>query len=350
MGALACLIPPRPVTAQRGHLLVVSGLGGEAEYQETFYRWGAAMVDAARGRLGLADSDVVFLAERPERDPARIRGRSTRDAVASAIEALARRSRPDDPVLILLIGHGSDAGGEPRLNLPGPDLNAAELSKMLEPLGDQRVAVVITAAASGGFMDALAAPGRIIVTATRNAGERNETLFGGYFIDAFTGDGADTDKDGRVSLLEAFTYATREVRRAYDERKLLLTEHARLDGDGEVASAAAPAPADSSISEADARVARSFVLAAAGSVAAGSGAEGASASATDPAAVDPASVTDPALRQLLTHKRELETSIDSLKAAKAQIQPSDYERRLEALLLDLARTDQAIRKAGGTER
>lgn len=339
IGALAFLLLPGSVSAQRGHLLVVTGLGGEPEYQDEFYRWGAAMVDAARDRLGLADSDIVFLAERPERDPKRIRGRSTREQVGKAIAAIAARSGPGDPVLILLIGHGSDTGGEPRLNLPGPDLDAATLASMLGPLRAQRVAVVNTAASSGGFLDALAAPGRVVVTATRNAGERNETLFGGYFVAAFTGDGADTDKDGRVSLLEAFTYATRETRRAYEDQKLLLTEHARLDGDGD-----APAPTDTTVADADARVASAFVLASTATASASADGSG----APDPAlSADPAKVADPALRALLTKKRELEARIDSLKAEKSKMQATDYQQHLEELLLDLARTDQAIRKAGG---
>ena len=57
---------------------------------------------------------------------------------------------------------------------------------------------VNTASASGPFIEALAAPGRTIVTATRNGAERFATLFGGYFVDALAGDAADADKNGRV--------------------------------------------------------------------------------------------------------------------------------------------------------
>ncbi len=42
---------------------------------------------------------------------------------------------------------------------------------------------------------------------------------------------ADADKDGRISVLEAFTYAQKEVVRAYESERKLLTEHAQVSGD-----------------------------------------------------------------------------------------------------------------------
>ena len=97
------------------------------------------------------------------------------------------------------------------------------------------MAVVHTGSASGGFVAPLSGPNRIIVAATRTARERNATEFPGYFVEAVAGDGADLDKDGAVSLLEAFIYARQEVARHYEEENELLTEHAVLDdnGDGE---------------------------------------------------------------------------------------------------------------------
>lgn len=322
----------KPAAAQQTHLLVVSGIGGAPEFADDFYHWGASLVDAARTRYALPDSDVVFLAENPARDPARIRGRSTRENIEAAIADLAKRARPGDRVLVVLIGHGSDEGNGPRLNLPGPDLAAADWAKLLDRLATQKVAVVVTSASSGGFVQALAGKGRVVVAATRNAAEHNETVFGGYFAQAFAQDGADTDKDGRVTLLEAFEYARTEVARAYEQRHELQTEHAVLDGDGDGQAAMEPQPDGP-----DARGARAFFLAPA------------SAAAADVAAGAPEGATsaDPALRALYEQKRALEARIDSLKAAKANMEPASYEQALEKLLLELARKDREIRGAGG---
>jgi hypothetical protein len=129
--------------------------------------------------------------------------------------------------------------------LPGPDLTATELAQLLTAFGERRVAVVNAASASGGFVQKLAAPTRIVVTATKSGFERNETVFGRHFVAAWTGGEADADKDERVSLLEAFEYTRREVEREYQRENKLMTEHAMLDalGDGKgVASAELSSP------------------------------------------------------------------------------------------------------------
>ena len=72
-----------------------------------------------------------------------------------------------------------------------------------------------------------------IITATRNGAEQYTTLFGGYFVDALTGEEADADKNKRVTMLEAFQFAKAEVQRAYEQEGLLSTEHALLDDNGD---------------------------------------------------------------------------------------------------------------------
>ena len=69
-------------------------------------------------------------------------------------------------------------------------------------------------------------PGRTVVTATKTGGERNEALFGEFFVEAFGDAAADADRNGHVSVLEAFNYAKNKVVKAYEQGGLLRTEHA----------------------------------------------------------------------------------------------------------------------------
>src|SRR5581483_9637554 len=94
---------------------------------------------------------------------------------------LASKAAPDDIVMVVLIGHGSAQGTEARFNLPGPDLTATDYAHLLDKFPSQRVALVNAASASGDFIAALSKKNRIIVTATRSGGEKNETVFGEYF-------------------------------------------------------------------------------------------------------------------------------------------------------------------------
>jgi len=304
--------------AAQTHVIIVTGASGEPQYAASFHTAGSSLVDALVAKHGLTPEDVIYLAEDPARDKTRIDGKSSKQELTQAIARVAARARAGDRVLLILIGHGSHAGRDSRFNLPGPDLTAAELGVMLEPLRAMQVAVVNTASASGDFVSVLSARNRVVVTATKSSYERNETLFPKYFVAAFATAGADTDKDQRVSLLEAFTYAKREVARAYETDSRLPTEHAMLDDDGDRRGSAEP-----DARAGDGAVARRFIVGArtGNAVAVGNGAD----------------------RALVMRKEQLEAQVDSLRRRKETMTAEAYERELERLLVDLARVNQTLR-------
>jgi hypothetical protein len=315
--ALASLVCSAAVAQTR--MVVVSGLAGEPRFAGLFHSWAGTMVDAARTKFGVPDSAIVWLAEDPAKAPGKIAARSTREAIGAALAATAAKMSPRERLLLVFIGHGS-AGETPRLALPGPDLTAADLAKMLAAFGERDMGIVLAASASGDFIPALSGPRRVVITATKSGMEGNETRFPQHFVDAFTRDGADRDKDGRVSLLEAFTYSVAEVRREYEDDSRLLTEHALLDDDGDRTGSAKPGEANT-----DGRLARSFAL--------GGGR----------AAVS----SDPALAALEGEKRDLEGKIESLRARKAQMEAKAYDDALESLMVELAGVSRKIREKEG---
>jgi hypothetical protein len=303
-----------------GHLVIISGLSGEERFAGDYLQWGAGLSRAAVEKYGVPAGNVVWLAEDAEAH-AGIRGRSTRANVEREVRALAARSGADDRVLIVIFGHGSFQAGESRINLPGPDIDAKQFASLLSELGPRRVAVVNATSASGGFIQDLAGANRIVITATKSGMEANETVFGRHFTNALTGDAADTDKDGRVSLLEAFEYARLEVEREYERGNKLLTEHAVIDavGDGEgVTEVAAASP--------HAQAAASFHLGSVSAAAAGA---------------------SPELRALYEAKVRIEDALDALRARKDTMAGAEYDAALEKLLLDLARNGQEIRRIEG---
>jgi hypothetical protein len=234
---LAMLGAGAPAAAQDVHLLIVTGVGGSDEHAARFHKWATAIVESTK-RHGLAEGNITYLSDKPDQDPAHIRGRSTRENVTKAFQDLATTAKPDDEIFVVLIGHGSFDGKMGAFNLPGPDLTAADYATLLDRLGTRRVAFVNTASSSGSFIAALAGPARTIVTATRTGGERNETRFPEFFVEALDSEAADRDRNGRVSIFEAFEYARVKVTDAYEQTGHLLTEHATLDdgSGGELAS------------------------------------------------------------------------------------------------------------------
>src|SRR5688500_10288102 len=317
--ALAGLLGGGSLEAQT-QVIIVTGASGEPQYAASFHAAGAALVDALNGKHGFKPNDITYLAEDPARDKARIARRSSKQELTRAIAAAAARARSGGRVLLVLIGHGSHAGRDSRFNLPGPDLTAAELGVMLEPLRAMQVAVVNAASASGDFLPALSAKNRVVITATKSSYERNETLFPRYFVAAFSTPGADTDKDERVSLLEAFVYAKREVARAYETDTRLPTEHAMLDDDGDRRGSAEPDPRAG-----DGSLARRFII----------------GGATKAAAV---AASTPGGSELVAKKTQLEAQVDSLRRRKDTMATDAYERELERLLVELAQVSQSIRE------
>ena len=305
---------------------MVVGLSGEATYKERFQGWAASIRDAAVNRLGVPEANVIWLSEDPAAAPGQITDRATVAAVRSAITDVAQRAAETDRLVVILIGHGTERERKPLFNLPGPDLSPTDLDLMLDQVAPRRVAVINAGSASGDFIAALSGSGRTVITATRSGRESTETWFAGYFAEALAEDGADLDKDGRISLLEAFEYARHGVARYFVENQLLPTEHALLDDDGDGRGTMEPGPEAN-----DGLLAGTFYL-------------GGSASEV---AAQAAASDDPVLQRLLQERAQLEDKIADLRARKGELETAAYERDLEALLVELALRGRAIREHGG---
>jgi hypothetical protein len=232
---------------------------------------------------------------------------------------LAREAGPGSLILIVLVGHGAATGTDARLNLPGPDLTAEQFASLLTPFETQQVVVVNASSASGDWVKVLAGPRRVVLTATRSGVERDETLFGREFAAALGSDDADRNKDGRLSVLETFDFARREVARAYERDQRLRTEHALLEADGDGVGAMEP-----------------VATAGDGAVAAGVFLD-----------VGASRAVAPALAGLAATRDSLERAVVRLRGRKTQMAAAEYDRALEALLLELARVSRELKQREG---
>ncbi len=301
-GIVASSTIARVAGAQQTHMLIISGLAGEPQYAKSFKETAAALADAARQKWGVADSSLIVLGEDPALDPTHVKFKSTKEEVAKAFLALSQRVKPGDILFVFLNGHGSGEGPASRVNLPGADATAAEYATWLSGFAKQSIVFVIAGSGGGDFLPVLAGPNRVIVSATRTALERNESVFAAPFVKGLSTAEADADKDGRVSVMEAFTYAKKEVARAYEADNRMLTEHAILN---------------------DSALARTVAFG------------GAQAS------------TNPKIVALVAERQALESQVATLRAKKASMETTAYENELEKLLIAIAEKSAAIRAAGG---
>jgi hypothetical protein len=309
--AVCAVLGASPLAADDRYAVVVTGASGGAPYAEKYDGWRTSFVAALETKLGYPQDHIVVLAEQAA-PPVR---RATREEVRAAFQDLAMRVAKNDVLLVLLIGHGTSGDEGARFNLVGPDLTAAEWAGLVRPIAG-RIVFVNAASGSFEFLEALAGRGRIVLTAADSAAQQYETVFPQFFIEAFATEEADLDRDGKVSIWEAFQTASAGVKDWFEDQGRLATERPMLDDNGDGIGREAGEP----------------------------GSDGPLAQVTHLRRDDSGAATaDAELAGLLRQRADVQSRIEQLRAGKANVPPDQYERELEALLLELARLERQIR-------
>ena len=309
--AFALAASASPAAASERYALIVTGAHGEPVYADQYARWRQQAVTALLEKLAFDETRITTLFEG---------GDAAHEANAANVKrmlgTLRSRMSADDVLFVLLIGHGSFDGVEAKFNLVGPDLTSGDWASLVKPIAG-RVVVVDATASSFPFLEHLSGPRRIVITATDSVAQRFDTMFPEYFIRALTDAAADIDKNGRVSVWEAFTAASMGVRRYYTQRGQLATERALLDDDGD--GVGREAGGDGKDGSASSRL--YFDLEVAG-----------------------AAPTDEVLLGLLQKRAALQIDADDLKQRRQLMTPDEYAQEFEKLMLELARVSREIRK------
>jgi len=294
--------------------VVIVGAGGEEPYAQQFAQWSTSLTKILNGRFGFANERLRVLSEKPQANQVR----ATADEVRRTFTSLKSELSPENVLFVFLIGHGSFDGKEAKFNLVGPDLSSQDYNTLLAQLPTRRVVIFNMSSASGEFIKSLSAKGRIVVTATRNGQEQNATRFAGFFIDALNATDSDTDQDGHISVLEAFTYASRLTADFYTRAGRLSTEHALLDDNGD-------------------GVGREKAEAGEGLLA--------RATYLDSLTVEQAAA-NATTTKLIKERERLEGEIEQVIARKNVMSESEYEALLEKLFVELAKVNRSIKQAG----
>lgn len=299
----------------RPQVLVVIGAEGTPEYGAGFRRW----ADQWRAAAEQGGAGFTLIGRSEESDQA--------DRVLLKEQIVVAQLRRA-PLWLVLIGHGTDDGRDTRFNLRGPDVTAKELAEWLGPV-KRPVAVIHCGSASGPFVNALSGPNRVVVTATRSGSESNYARFGEHMAGAIADPTADLDRDGQVSLLEAFLTASYRTAEFYRSEARLATEHALLDDNGDqLGSAADWFQGVRAVKRAK---------------------EGAQVDGTR--AHQWHLIPSAAERQLPEAVRlrrdELELKVNELRDLKEKLTEDEYYRRLEPLMVELARIYRDSGKAPG---
>lgn len=299
-------------SASERYALVVSGASGGPQYARQYDAWRSSFVDTLRRTFNYPADHIFVLAEEEADGVAK----ATRENVNGVLADLRRRAAKDDVVLVLLIGHGTGLDSdEAKFNLVGPDLSAGEWADLVRPIAG-RLVFVDTASGSFPFLERLSGRGRVVLTANDSAAQQFETVFPGFFVTAFDADDADLDKNGKVSIWEAFSYASAAVRQWFERRGQLATERPLLDDTGDGIGR------DVEGTGLDGQIARVTYL------------------QPDPQILD---TGDSELTSLLRRRAELESELEMLRARKPAMPLDEYEAALEKILVEIARINRRVR-------
>ena len=303
------------VAAQERYALIVSGSSGGPPYAERYAAWADDLSRILRERMKLAPDHVAVLEE--EGEPAK---QATAANVRRMVAGIRVRMAARDLLLVVLIGHGTFDGTDAKFNLVGPDLESAEWASLLAGLPG-RLVIVNAASAGFPFLQKLAGPRRVVISATDNAAQRYDTVFPEFFIHAFEDPSADIDKNGRISIWEAFAAASASVRRYYQRQGQLATERALLDDSGDGV----------------------------GHEPGGSPEDGAIASAIYLDLAEPgAPPTDDLLVLLLQRRAALESEFEELRIRKQFLPAAEYQKEFERIMVALAKVQREIRDRRGS--
>jgi hypothetical protein len=298
--------------------ILLAGVSGDPGLQTMYLKEIRDLHSLLVGPLGFQSDHVVVLFDDPGMDPGLVQHKSTRKGLEEACLSIAARADEDDLVFVFIEGHGSYDGKIYKLNLVGPDPTDGELAEILYSIPAERFVVVNATNCSGGSLRALSRKGKIVITATKSGMEKNQTHMGEYFIDAFRENAADSDKNGRVSISEAFFYTSQKVEEYYAGQDNLQTEHSVLDDNGDAQGQSVLTPESG-----EGLLSRTTFL--------DSGIR-----------EDSLEILTPEQQKLALEAREVELEIEALKYDKEEMAEAEYEQKLEALLLRLARINAKL--------
>jgi hypothetical protein len=213
------------------YVLIVSGINKNLKERQTKDH---ALISLRRFLLDKAGVESDRMSVLVDREPSVRREFmiSNAENLKKQIDRFSAEVNSADRFIIYYIGQANIVSDTLRLNLPGPDITHKQLTEWLNRIKVSSMLIVLDCPGAGLAVKALTGPDRVIIGAC-TAEQHYSTRFSEYFVPAFTDEKNDTDEDGRISLLEAFTSASMNVDDFYRQQALLTTETPVLEDDAD---------------------------------------------------------------------------------------------------------------------
>ena len=164
---------------------------------------------------------------------------STSDNILKILGTLSDSVSPQDTLIFYYTGQANIVKDKLRLNLPGPDLCHDALAESLNAIKAKHSLVVLDSPASGFAVQSLTRHNLILIMGA-HVNQPWSTRLSYYFVPAMGDKRSDYNKDGQISVLEAFRYAVMQLDDYYRQRDLIKTENPLLEDDGDAVASQQP--------------------------------------------------------------------------------------------------------------
>ena len=219
------------------HVLIIGGAAGEKSFYDAFWSATSRFHQLLTDEYGYTPEQITFLFEDMggSEELGIVDTESKREQVLAAFAELAETVQPSDRFLLFMLGHASRTGrGDMKFNLRGRDITEAEYITLINTISAERQILILGFPYSGKLVPQLSKPGRIILTSSSlNEGYSLKAGFGNVFVDAFSSAANDTDRNGDISLLEAFLSLQARTKAFYEQEGTVQSEHPHLDDNGD---------------------------------------------------------------------------------------------------------------------
>ncbi len=209
------------------HALIVTGINKNVKDRQTKDKAVVDLRDFFLNNTSVKGDRLAVLANSRSlvRDDSQV---STAENLKKWIDSFAARIEAGDRFIFYYVGQANIAGEKLRLNLPGADITHEQLAEWLSGIKASSLLIVLDCPGAGLAVETLAGPERVVIAGC-TAEQPYSTRFSEYFVPALADSQSDADNDGKVSLLEAFTSASRKLDDFYRRMGLLKTETPVLD-------------------------------------------------------------------------------------------------------------------------
>ena len=218
-------------TSQKTYALVVSGVSKEPQDRMTKTKIISGLQKLLNDNPEISPQTLKILIA-DDLPTNSVFGTSTAENIQKTINAIGAITKAEDRFIFYYIGQANIVAEKLRFNLRGADITQEQLARWIKEIKTSSMLIVLDCPGSGLAAKAISGHGRVVICSCTDE-QKYRTRFSEYFVPALTDGENDTNGDGKTSVLEAFTAASRQIDDWFRRNKLLTTEIPVLEDNGD---------------------------------------------------------------------------------------------------------------------